>query len=93
MLDQTEKKLLNRVLDTQAITDKIISFHKVALACGYKHIRTEQVAGIAESFCHRHPNYKAVRMLKCDNDCSSLFISLHFIDKSLDFEDDFIRRY
>ena len=89
MLDQTEKKLLNQVLDTKAITDKIISFHKVALACGYKHIRTEQVAGIAESFCHRHPNYKAVRILKCDNDCASLFVSLHFIDKSLDFEDDF----
>lgn len=89
MLDGIEKKLLNQVLDTKAVTDKIISFHKVALACGYKHIRAEQVDGIAMSFCNRHPNYKAVRILKCDNDCSSLFISLHFIDKSLEFDDNF----
>ena len=89
MLNQTEKKMLNQVLYTKAVTDKIISFHKVALACGYKHIRTEQVAGIAESFCCRHHNYKAVKILKHDNDCASLFVSLHFIDKSLDFEDDF----
>ena len=86
MLDNFEKRLLNRILDSKAITDKIISFHEVALACGYKHIRTEQVIGIAESFCHRHPNYKAVRILKHDNDCASLFVSLHFIDKSLDFD-------
>ena len=26
MLDQTEKKLLNQVLDTKAITDKIIQY-------------------------------------------------------------------
>ena len=89
MLDGLDKRLLNRILDSKAITDKIISFHKVALACGYKHIRTEQVAGIAESFCHRHLNYKAVKILKYDNDCSSLFVSLHFIDKSLDFDDNF----
>ena len=89
MLDSIEKRLLNRILDSKAITDKIISFHKVALACGYKHIRTEQVRGIAESFCHRHPNYKPVKILKHDNDCSSLFVSLHFIDKSLDFDDNF----
>ena len=72
MLSQTEKKRLNQILDVKAVTDKIISFNKVALSCGYKHIKTEQVAGIAESFCHRHPNYKAVRILKCDNDCASL---------------------
>ena len=89
MLNQTEKKMLNRVLDTKAITDKIISFHKVALACGYNHIRAEQVDGIAISFCNRHPNYRPVKILKHDNDCASLFVSLHFIDKSLDFEDDF----
>ena len=87
MLNQTEKKRLNQVLDAKAVTDKIISFHKVALSCGYKHIKTEQVAGIAESFCNRHPNYKAVRILKYANDCSSLFVSLHFIDKELEFED------
>ena len=87
MLNQTEKKMLNQVLDTKAVTDKIISFHKVALACGYKHIKAEQVAGIAESFCNRHPNYKPVRILKHANDCSSLFVSLHFIDKELEFED------
>ena len=79
---EIEKKLLNRVLDTKAITDKIISFHKVALACGHKRMRKEKVAEIAESFCQRHPNYRAVRIPKCNN--SSLFISLHFIDKSLD---------
>ena len=87
MLNQTEKKMLNRVLDTKAVTDKIISFHKVALSCGYKHIKAEQVAGIAMSFCNRHPNYKPVKILKHDNDCSSLFVSLHFIDKELEFED------
>ena len=87
MLNQTEKKRLNQVLDNKALTDKIISFHKVALVCGYKHIKTEQVAGIAESFCHRHLNYKSVRILKHANDCSSLFVSLHFIDKELEFED------
>ena len=87
MLNGLEKMLLNRILDSKAITDKIISFHKVALSCGYKHIKAEQVAGIAESFCHRHPNYKAVRILKCDNDCASFFVSLHFIDKELEFED------
>ena len=87
MLNQTEKKMLNQVLDTKAVTDKIISFHKVALSCGYKHIRTEQVAGIAESFCHRHPNYRPFKILKYDNDCASLFVSLHFIDKELEFED------
>ena len=48
MLNQTEKKRLNQVLDAKTVTDKIISFHKVALSCGYKHIRTEQVAGIKE---------------------------------------------
>ena len=87
MLDSIEKILLNRILDSKAVTDKIISFHKVALSCGYKHIKLEQVSGIAESFCHRHPNYKAVRILKHANDCSSLFVSLHFIDKELEFED------
>ena len=87
MLDSIEKRLLNQVLDTKAQTDKIISFHEIALACGYKHIRTEQVAGIAMSFCHRHPNYKPVKILKHDNDCASLFVSLYFIDKELEFED------
>ena len=82
------KERLNNVKSNrEEKTQSGIRYQKVALSCGYKHIKAEQVAGIAESFCNRHPNYKAVRILKHANDCASLFVSLHFIDKELEFED------
>ena len=87
MLNANEKSIINKALDDKAVTDRIISFRAVALECGFNHIKTEQVKGMADSFCYRHPNYKAVRMLKGENDPSSLFVSLHFVDKEIEFEE------
>lgn len=89
MLTQDEKKKLNAALDEKATTDNIISFRDVALECGFKHIKTEQVKGFATSFVNRHPNYKAVHMVKDSQDTTtSLFVGLTFVDKNIDFEED-----
>lgn len=87
MLNNKEKVIINKALDDKAVTDKIISFRAVALECGFNHIKTEQVKGMADSFLHRHPDFKAVRMLKDENDLASLFVSLTFVANEIEFDD------
>lgn len=67
--------------------DRIISLREQANACGIKHLKTQECLEIANKFIKNHPDYKMVRMMETPFD--SIFCSLTFIDKELQFEDCF----
>lgn len=64
--------------------EKIISLRKTALSLGIKHLKTQECLEIMNAFIKLHPDYKAVRMM--DNPLDSVFCSLCFIDKTLEFD-------
>ena len=85
-LTKKEKDMLKAELDKAAIGDRIISLKKIADKIGIKRIKREQVMGIIQTFTYRHPDYKAVKMLSHENEITSLFNSITFIDKGLEFD-------
>ena len=80
-LTEKEKDILKAELDKAAIGDRIISLKEIAGKIGIKRIKREQVMGIIQTFTYRHPDYKAVKMLSHENEITSLFNSITFIDK------------
>lgn len=85
-LTEKEKDILKAELDKAAIGDRIISLKEIAEKIGIKRIKREQVMGIINTFTYRHPDYKAVKMLSHKNEIASLFNSITFIDKGLEFD-------
>ena len=85
-LTEKEKDMLKAELDKAAIGDRIISLKEIAEKIGIKRIKREQVMGIINTFTYRHPDYKAVKMLSHKNEITSLFNSITFIDKGLEFD-------
>ena len=81
-LTEKEKNILKAELEA-AIGDRIISLKEIAEKIGIKRIKREQVMGIIQTFTDRHPDYKAVKMLSHENEITSLFNSITFIDKEL----------
>ena len=84
-LKEKEKEILKAELDKAAIGDRIINLKEIAEKIGIKSIKLEQVMGIIQTFIYRHPDYKAVKMLSHENEITSLFNSITFIDKGLEF--------
>ena len=80
-LVKKEKDMLKAELDKAAIGDRIISLKDIADKIGIKRIKREQVMGIIQTFTYRHPDYKVVKMLSHENEITSLFNSITFIDK------------
>lgn len=79
-----KKDLCNSVAKL-AESQKIIDFRKeVAAPAGYHHISTQDVNDIVNQLKTMLPEYKAVHYT--DNAADSLFCSLHFIDKTLQFD-------
>ena len=91
-LTKKEKEILKEELDKAAIGDRIISLKEIAEKIGIKRIKREQVMGITQTFTRRHPDYKAVQMLSHENEGTSLFNSITFIDKGVEIEQEFERR-
>ena len=91
-LSRKEKDILKEELDKAAIGDRIISLRKIAVKIGVKRMKREQVIGVVQTFTYRHPDYKVVKMLSHDNEITSLFNSITFIDKGLEIEQEFERR-
>lgn len=85
IITKQQKNALKAALDVKATTDKIISVRETANELGIKQIDRQQCAGLAQSFCRLHPEYKAVQMMNTPTD--SLFCSLTFVDKELEFDD------
>lgn len=78
--------MLQAELDKAAIGDRIINLKEIAEKIGVKIIKREQVMGIIQTFTCRHPDYKAVKMLSRETTIATLFNSITFIDKGLEFE-------
>ena len=85
-LTEKEKDTLKAELDKAAIGDRIISLKEIAEKIGIKRIKREQVMGIINTFTYRHPDYKAVKMISRKNEITSLFNSITFVDKELEFD-------
>lgn len=75
-------------LNELAKSDKIIKLYDVARSMGYNHIKKENVQGIMKSFLQKNPNYKAVQIVEKENSNMSLFCSLTFVDKEIEFENE-----
>ena len=91
-LTKKEKEILKAALDKAAISYRIISLRKIANQIGIKRMKREQVVGVIQTFTYRHPDYNVVKMLSHENEVSSLFNSITFIDKGLEIEQEFERR-
>lgn len=72
-------------LNKKARETKIISLRETAIECGCKHLKTQECLEIANAFLKNNNDYKMVRMM--NNKYDSIFCSLTFLDKSLEFED------
>ncbi len=83
-LSKQQKEALKEALDNRYEESRIISLKEVANELGIKQIPREQCVGILQTFCRKHPDYKAVQMMNTKHD--SLFVSLTFIDKTLEFD-------
>ena len=82
-LTKKEKEILKEEMDKAAIGDRIISLKEIAEKIGIKRIKREQVMGIIQTFTYRHPDYKAVKMLSHENEITSIFHSITFIERTL----------
>ena len=82
-LTKKEMATLKEELDKAAISYRIISLKEIAVKTGIKRIKREQVIGIIKTFTYRHPDYKVVKMLSHENEVSSLFNSITFIERTL----------
>lgn len=91
-LTENEKESLKAELDKAAISYRIISLKKIANQIGIKRMKRAQVIGVAQTFTCRHPDYKAVKMLSHENEGTSIFHSITFIDKGVEIEQEFERR-
>lgn len=70
-------------------SDKIISLYEVGTAMGHKHISAQDCRDILGAVRKRLPDYKAVKMVKPGQSdaTASLWTTLTFIDKTLEFCD------
>ena len=82
-LTKKEKDLLKAELDKAAIGDRIISLRKIAEKLAIKRMKREQVIGVVQTFTYRHPDYYPVKMLSHENEGTSLFNSITFIERTL----------
>lgn len=85
-MKQYKIEILKR-LEKASEGDRIISLKEQANACGIKHLKAQECLEIANKFKKNHDDYKMVRMMETPYD--SIFCSLSFIDKELQFEDCF----
>lgn len=60
-------------------SDGSISFRAAANACGYTHVKLDDVRAIARQFLNKMPNWKAVRY-GVPHQITSLFCGLKFVD-------------
>lgn len=85
-MKQYKIEILKR-LEKASEGDRIISLREQSNACGIKHLKTQECLEIANKFLKSHSDYKMVRMMETPYD--SIFCSLTFIDKELQFDQDF----
>lgn len=72
------KKEILEALNKKAEELREISFYDVALECGYKHIKTDDVKEIANAFIKVNHEYRAVKFINPNksNETQSLFTTL-----------------
>ena len=87
------KKEILEALNKKAEELREISFYDVALECGYKHIKTEEVKDIANAFIKANPTYRAVRLVNFNRSTAtqSLFTTLVLTECEYDEEPDEIK--
>ena len=83
-LTEKEKEKVKAELDKAAIRDRIISLREISEKIGINRIKREQVMGIIQTFTYRHPDYEVVKMLSHENEITSLFNSITFIDNGVE---------
>ena len=70
-------------LNERAQGERIISLRDTANQLGIKHLKTQECLEISNLFLKQQPEFKAVKFI--DNPLDSLFCSLNFVDKTIEF--------
>lgn len=73
-------------LNERAKGERIISLRETANQLGIKHLKTQECLEISNLFLKKQPEYKAVKFI--DNPLDSLFCSLTFVDKNIEFSEE-----
>lgn len=69
----------------EAEGNKIVSLREIANRTGIKHVSRQDCIDVVRTVKKQLPGYHPVQMMQTNND--SLFISVCFIDNSLEFDD------
>lgn len=87
-MKEFKTNIINTII-AKAESDRIISLHEVGTSLGHKHIVSQDCRDIMNAVLKQLPNYKAVKMVRPGQSdaTASLWTSLHFIDKELEFEE------
>lgn len=67
-------------------TDKIISLRDIALESGVKHINRQDSVDIMHAVQRKLTNYKPVMIQYGDRRDSSLFVTLNFVERDVEFD-------
>ena len=83
------KSQIIEAIIAKAEGERIVSLYEVGTALGHKHIKAQDVRDIMNAVLKQIPEYKAVKMVKPGQSeaTASLWTTLHFVDKELEFEE------
>ena len=80
-----KQEIVNDIV-TAAADCRIVNLREIANSKGYNHISSQDCRDILHAVTKALPEYKAVRFYK-NNPNESLFTTLTFIEKGLEFDD------
>lgn len=84
---KTFKTELVNAIVKEAEGKKIVSLQETAKVAGVSHIKRQDVQDIASAVLKALPEYKAVQMVGSEGSGESLFCSLCFMEKDVEFEE------
>ena len=81
-------EIINAIVE-RAAGERIVSLYEVGKALGHKHITSQDCRDIMHAVLKQLPNYKPVKMIhpKQTDATASLWTTLCFVDKALQFDD------
>lgn len=87
-MKEYKQQIIDRIV-AQAEGDRMISLYEVGRSLGHKHIKAQDCADIMRAVLKRLPGYEAVRLVAPgqSDQTASLWTTLTFIDKELEYED------
>lgn len=87
-MKQFKEDIVNRIVE-EAQSCRIVSLYDVGREMGHKHILAQDCRDIMRKVLEQLPGYRAVQMLQpgMSNSTASLWTTLHFVDRELEFSD------